>query len=137
MRVTDDAGSFLTEFDSQTKFISNQTSPFEPTLAEGTWPNFTIYLAWTGEGDHQLNIMHANNSDPFAPAPESTVFDNSTVHLYPEFSDAGPGIAGLGRGLYLFWRGSVTSRSAFCTLIQVPSAWSGRTSLVRQHRSVL
>lgn len=105
-RVIDDgSGQFIDVFEDSTKFISDQTSPYRPALCNGQWPNFTIYYAWTGEGDGELNIMHCDNTDPFTDMPPTT-FDSSTkVTISGETSPSAPAIEVLGKGLYLCWRG--------------------------------
>jgi len=108
-RVRDDAGTFRDVFDGDTRFTSpNETSPFRPALCVSDWPNFTIYIGWTGEGDGELNTMLCNNPNPFVGAPlPATIFDSVTkVTISNETSTSALAIEALGRGLYLCWRGT-------------------------------
>jgi hypothetical protein len=93
--------------DTFTKSTSDETSPYRPALCTSQWPNFTIHMAWTGEGDGELNVMHCNNDNPFVGAPPvQTRFDSATkVNIPTETSPSAPAIAALGKGLYLCWRG--------------------------------
>ncbi len=93
--------------DTFTKSTSDETSPFRPALCTSQWPNFTIHMAWTGEGDGQLNVMLCNNDNPFVGAPPvKTEFASSTKVNFPdETSPSAPAIAALGKGLYLCWQG--------------------------------
>jgi len=95
---------FVTAFDGATKSTSNETSPFRPALCSGQFGNFTIYIAWTGEGDGRLNFMSFIASNPFEPVPP-TDFDSATKVTINEHSPSAPAIEALEKGLYLSWRG--------------------------------
>lgn len=99
--------TFSNRFDGDTRFTSPETSPHRPALCTARWPNFTIFMAWTGEGLAELNFMLRNNDNPFAGAPPfRTEFSSRSKRVLPnETSSSAPAIEALGKGLYFCWRG--------------------------------
>jgi hypothetical protein len=90
-----------------TKFISPETSPHRPALCTGRFPSFTIYIAWAGVDNRELNVMSCDNTHPFVgEQPDPTAFDSSSKKIYAgATSPSAPAIETLGKGLYLVWQG--------------------------------
>lgn len=105
--ITDEFGSTL-QFSFNDVSTSPHTSPYRPALTTSLWPNFSLYLVWTGEGDGQLNYLWVNDTNPFVGAGYTpSVIDGAQVETIPgETTTAGPAAAALGHGLYLAWRGT-------------------------------
>ena len=93
-------------FSSGRKSVSAETSDYEPSLAWRPGPS-RLYVAWTGEGDHELNVMYAPGPGLLDPPPERADFDRSTKHTFSsETSDGGPALLVRGGQLVLAYRGS-------------------------------
>jgi hypothetical protein len=94
------------EFLRERVFTSNETSGYEPALAWRPGPN-RLYMAWTGEGAGELNVMYCQGGSWSDPPPERSVFDSATKHTFDhEFSDAGPSIYVVGSSISLAYRGN-------------------------------
>jgi hypothetical protein len=94
------------EFPRERTFTSDETSGYEPALAWRPAPN-RLYMAWTGEGDGELNIMYCQGGSRADPQPNRSVFDSTTKRTFPgETSNAGPSIHVVGPSIHLAYRGS-------------------------------
>lgn len=96
-------------FSSARKTTSAETSAFEPALAWRAGPS-RLYVAWAGEGEHELNLMYAPGGGLLDPQPDRAEFDRTSKHTFTnETSDAGPAIHVVGGGCVLAYRGSGNS----------------------------
>ena len=77
----------------------NETSEGSPALAVF---NDRLYLAWTGEGDHNLNIISTNNGQDFG---NKVTLDGSRPGVPNETSEESPALAVFNNRLYLAWTG--------------------------------
>ena len=95
------------DMDPFTKHTSDEISDHRPALCTGRFPSFTIYMAWTGVDNRELNVMSCVNENPFVgEQADPTIFDSNTKEIYPDAtSPSAPAIATLGKGLYLVWQG--------------------------------
>lgn len=94
------------EFPHERQFVSAETSEYEPSLAWRPAPN-RLYMAWTGEGDGELNVMYCQGGSWSDPPPHIPYFYGSTKHtISQETSEAGPSIYVVGPSVLLAYRGS-------------------------------
>lgn len=91
-------------FSSARKSISTETTPYEPALSWRPAPN-RMYVGWTGEGDHELNLMYCQGLDWGTPQ-RRTDFDRGTKRTFAEYSDGGPAIRVQAATMIFLYRGS-------------------------------
>lgn len=95
-------------FDFERKFTSeySETSEYGPALAWRGGPN-RLYMAWTGEGEGELNVMYSPGGLLGDPPPHIAHFDRSTKHIFrSETSEAAPSLYMTGGAMHLAYRGS-------------------------------
>jgi hypothetical protein len=104
MGFGDSGWEFLRERTFTSEFT--ETSEYEPALAWRPGPN-RLYMAWTGEGAGELNIMYCQGGSWSDPQPHIAQFDRATKHVFrDETSEAAPSLYMTGGNMALAYRGS-------------------------------